>query len=65
MNRKIFYFHTDDSVSIHRGERRRSHERLTLSSRIRLANCVNSMVEAGRVKVRLSLVGWAAFEVEQ
>lgn len=65
MNRQIFYFHTDDSCSIHRGERRRSHERMTLSSQTRLTNCVNKMVEGGRVKVRLSLVGWAAFEVER
>ena len=63
MNRKIFYFHTDDSVSIHRGERRRNHERLTLSSRVRLTNCINQMSQAGKVELRLSLVGWAAFEV--
>ena len=63
MNRQIFYYHTDDSASIHRGQRKRSHERLTLGSRVRLANFINKMSQAGRVELRLSLVGWAAFEV--
>ena len=62
MSKQIYYFHTDGSCSIHRGLRRRNYERMTLSSRVRLTNCVNQMSQAGRVQVRLSLVGWAAFE---
>ena len=63
MNRQIYYYHADRSVSFHRGGRNWGYERVTTSSRLRLVETVNKLAEAGRVEIRLSLSGWAVFEV--
>lgn len=59
--RRVHYYVTGRSVSVHRGDRRREYTPMVRTA-IKLADAINKMASAGQVEISVGIHGWMAWE---